>query len=300
VHSPTLGWRPSPGLRGEEFSTNSRGLRGSRELAYAKAPGERRIVVVGDSYTFANRYLYRSGGRRGVYRPVPDDEVYTSRLERALSGVTVVNLGVPGYGTDQQLLYLREEGLRYHPDLVVAAVFVDDLLRAQLSFRDYAKPFFVMEDGRLVLGGVPVPEPSAMAAAEPPPAPLSYLLTLSGAAVREAVFRLAPLGALPVDRLNEAIFDSMRDDVRRHGSRLLVVVIPTEDYDESPHRSERLLVEWGRRAGVPVLPLRDAFSAVASDERGRLFSQHWTPLGHQVAAAAIHEAIRREGLLGAD
>ena len=46
--------------------------------------------------------------------------------------------------------------------------------------------------------------------------------------------------------------------------------------------------------------LRDAFSAVPSDERGRLFSQHWTPLGHQVAAAAIHEAIRREGLLGAD
>jgi len=31
----------------------------------------------------------------------------------------VVNLGVEGYGTDQELLQLEHEGLAYHPDVVV-------------------------------------------------------------------------------------------------------------------------------------------------------------------------------------
>ena len=39
-------------------------------------------------------------------------------------GVEVLNLGVGGYGTAQQLLTLEEDGLRYRPDLVVLGFFL--------------------------------------------------------------------------------------------------------------------------------------------------------------------------------
>jgi len=39
-----------------------------------------------------------------------------------------VNLGVGGYGTTQAYLALREEGLRYAPDLVILAFFANDVL----------------------------------------------------------------------------------------------------------------------------------------------------------------------------
>ena len=35
-------------------------------------------------------------------------------------------MGVPGYGTDQEYLYLKTEGLRYHPDLVILCAFFND------------------------------------------------------------------------------------------------------------------------------------------------------------------------------
>ncbi len=38
----------------------------------------------------------------------------------------VINTGVPGYGADQEYLYLKTEGLKYHPDLVLLCAFYND------------------------------------------------------------------------------------------------------------------------------------------------------------------------------
>jgi lysophospholipase L1-like esterase len=90
--------------------TNDRGLR-DRPHALEKPPGTFRIVVLGDSFMEAYQ--------------VALEESLPFRLQERLAsrGVEVVNLGVGGYGTAQQLLYLEEEGLRYAPDLVVLAFF---------------------------------------------------------------------------------------------------------------------------------------------------------------------------------
>jgi hypothetical protein len=66
--------------------------------------------------------------------------VFDATFER--TGTEVLNLGVHGYGHDQMLLYLREEGLRYRPDVVLLGFVQIDMPRNQLSFRDYAKPRF--------------------------------------------------------------------------------------------------------------------------------------------------------------
>jgi hypothetical protein len=54
------------------------------------------------------------------------EESLAYRLEERLAsrGVEVLNLGIGGYGTAQQLLALEEEGLRYRPGLVVLAFYL--------------------------------------------------------------------------------------------------------------------------------------------------------------------------------
>ena len=66
--------------------------------------------MLGDSITFGTR--------------VRDFETFSYLLEHRSARYEVVNLAVEGYGTDQELLLLEDEGLRYHPDVVVLNVCV--------------------------------------------------------------------------------------------------------------------------------------------------------------------------------
>ena len=292
IYDPILGWRSRPNYRSKEFNLNSRGLRGTREYPYEKPVGERRIVVIGDSYSL--------GSFDTSFMPaIPDKAIYTALLEKILPGVSVINLGVDGYGTDQQLLSLRAEGFKYDPDLVVAAVFVDDLRRSTLSFRDYAKPRFELVDGKLALRGVPVPAPEVMAEAIKVRIPRSYVwATVRSAARTVTVAReRIPLGEMEVDRLNEAIFNTLREEVEQHEAKLLVVVIPYPTFAHKTDRSEKFLRAWSRRTGVSTLLLRDVFLSLSRDTQAELYVGHWTPLGHRIAAEAIYKKILEEELL---
>jgi hypothetical protein len=84
-------------LEGHRYtiSYNSHGYR-APEHAYAKPIGTQRVVVLGDSFTDGSE--------------VGDDELFTRKLEQALPGVEVVNLGVYGYQTAQELVTLEDRG----------------------------------------------------------------------------------------------------------------------------------------------------------------------------------------------
>ena len=87
---------------------NSHGWRDA-ERSFDKPAGVRRIVVLGDSFTF------------GV--GVDAVERYTDVLEKmAGSNLEVLNLGMNAVGPDQELLVLETDGLRYAPDFVVCVV----------------------------------------------------------------------------------------------------------------------------------------------------------------------------------
>lgn len=96
--------------------TNSRGMVGPDVAAtLAKAPGEFRIVVLGDSYTV--------GGQ------VPYEQTFPAVLERDLqaagyANVRVINAGVGGYTTFNESRLLAEDLDWMKPDLVVLAAFL--------------------------------------------------------------------------------------------------------------------------------------------------------------------------------
>jgi hypothetical protein len=125
---------------------NSDGLR-DREHAKQKPPDVFRIAVVGDSYAEAFQ--------------VAEDKAFWSVLERrladcpALAGrkVEVINFGVSGYGTAQELLTLREKVWDYSPDIVLLAVTTNndvlDNSRA-LKLTDEI-PYFTLDGDQLKL-----------------------------------------------------------------------------------------------------------------------------------------------------
>ena len=125
---------------------NSDGLR-DREHALPKPLNTFRIAVVGDSYAEAFQ--------------VDQEKAFWSVLERglrdcpALKGrdVEVINFGVSGYGTAQELLTLREQVWRYEPDVVLLAVTTnnDVLDNSRALKRTDEIPYFVIENGRLSL-----------------------------------------------------------------------------------------------------------------------------------------------------
>lgn len=145
------GWISKPNLRDMEvfgdkmLNTNSKGFRGKDEHAYDKDPNKLRILLLGDSFTFGDE--------------VSDNETYAYYLQEMLPQVEVINMGVHGYGHDQMLLLLREEGVNYKPDIVILGFLAMDMSRNLLNFRDYAKPRFDLDNGELKLIGTPVPRP---------------------------------------------------------------------------------------------------------------------------------------------
>lgn len=133
---PTRGWTllakvhtlSSQFGRTVPYETNSLGLR-DREHTYQKS-GTFRIVLLGDSFVEAQQ--------------VRLEDCLAQRLEAHWKNknVEVVNLGVSGYGTIQEYLYLVEEGLRYEPDLILLGFYamndVEDNSR-ELSFLTFGR-----------------------------------------------------------------------------------------------------------------------------------------------------------------
>lgn len=124
---------------------NSDGLR-DREHNKVKPPNTLRVAVLGDSYTEALQIPFESS-----FSAVLESKM---RACQASAGrdVEVINFGVSGYGTAQELVTLRNHVWQYSPDIVLLALTtsndISDNVR-ELKRVDQI-PFFVWRDGRLV------------------------------------------------------------------------------------------------------------------------------------------------------
>lgn len=154
--SSRLGWAHPPNgdllFERQEFRIpvhfSSAGLR-DREYPFRKPPGTVRVAWLGDSFVEALQ--------------VPFDSSAVKRLEAALNAAAppgvrfeVLNFGVSGYGTCQQLLCLEELALRFEPDWVLSQYYANDL-------DDDARTGLCAVDAAGVLQEVTPPAPAARA-----------------------------------------------------------------------------------------------------------------------------------------
>lgn len=136
-HDDDIGYVLTPGFEGEfkgsEFSVsvriNKTGLRG-KDLRILHEDSFR-ILCLGDSFTWG--------------WGTNDDEAYPAVLEKLLQDryphidLEVLNAGVSGYGTDEELEFLKKIGSQLKPNLVIVQFFAgndfdDNLYPANHSF----------------------------------------------------------------------------------------------------------------------------------------------------------------------
>lgn len=282
THSPTLGWALQPNLRNvtvgdKVLNTNARGLRGVQEYGYDRT-ANKRIIVLGDSFTFG--------------MDVSDDETYVAYLDKQLPRVEVLNFGVPGYGHDQMLIYFRDEGVKYRPDIVIIGFVELDLYRNMMNFKNYSKPQFKLDGNKkLYLTNTPVSPPEAFLSREFFRLKTFDLLTILQG---KLLWRLG----LQEERMNEvstAILDELIREIENIDATPVLVYLPL---DLVGGKKETFFQGYCQNRPIACLSLQEPFAQnIASDAEFRSYTDHWQPLAHKIAAEKIQEFLVEEGLL---
>lgn len=286
-YSPSRGWGVVPGLKqlpvfdGKTMNTNSRGLRGAKEYSYERVPGKSRVVLLGDSFTFGDE--------------VSDHETYVHHLERMYPNTEFINLGVSGYGHDQMLLYWKEEGVRYKPDLVILGFLYYDMERNLRKFRFYSKPKFVSRGGRLKLVNSPVPEPERLAAEEIFKLKTFDLIHM----LWQRIGWNTGINVKKMKSLSGQIMDEIVESVRASGAVPVFAYFSTEDdfiqYFSSPTEREEFFFDYCESSKVDCVSVRPAFiERLKAGETLDTYG-HWDPRGHEIAAQTISRFLDEKG-----
>lgn len=321
LYHPDLGWVNKPGEWRQEFnlgepipvSISNQGLR-DRTYQMPKPKNTRRILVLGDSFTWG----------WGVKVEDTFAKVLEKQLGRELPEIEVINAGVTGYGTDQELLWLEKIGYKFEPDIVIVFFFVNDLMDNSNSISyQIPKPIFVNDNGGLRLTNTPTPR-LVEELTDPPmaltsPAFLTHsssfriLLTRaqsqseaarwldrSGLASLETLEQIDP--KIPWFEQTNLLFKKIADRCKKLNAPLLIVLAPDSRSIGQPldqtspyfHLLGRL-----KEHRLEHLELNQVFTDHGLTQADLCLHNidaklnlHYSPAGHKIVAEAIHQIVR--------
>ena len=299
-----LGWAHEPGQEGifetPQFHTvvriNESGLR-DPEHSYERSNNIKRILVLGDSFAWGYG--------------VEESDRFSQLLEKALN-VEVINAGVSGYSTDQELLWYKSEGIKYETDLVILVLTGNDVgdNDRQLVNTIYYKPKFVIEEGKLVPIGYPVPQTSRQGK-------IIYFLSQRSALGYFLVQRYFDLrssyGNLRVNTVNAdalksktpsdshtfeltiALLDEIKTIAKSNNAEFMIVAtdrwwnVPSSatyaDFIQTVRKEEFLVLD------VEAIPGFDPAEMLIPDDG------HWSRQGHEFVASKVKDFIEGNRLI---
>ena len=320
-----------------EVSINSNGLR-DRENELQRRADTQRILMFGDSFVEG----------WGVSLNESVSKVLESLLQTEPTGesngggaVQVLNFGMAGFGTDQEMLLFDRSGRSYRPDLVIVLFYGNDLwnntTKMGIGMERGYKPFFrLAQDGHLRLRGVPVKrnrhwddegERSRERVWSERLGRHLYEHWHVYHLAHKALTKPVPMrqqrdfyeglygtGSSPrfekVWRLTARIIQEFQDRVRDAGAEMILVYVPSiVQVEEQNWRMKRDLhglvgefdlLKPNRRLrrisadlGLPFLDLHEDFVESLTGPALYYRDSHWNAAGHAVAAAAIHDFLKR-------
>ncbi len=277
---------------------NRLGLR-NREVG-PKPVGTLRVLFLGDSLIYSGE---TTAGP--LYTEVLEEQLQDS-VPSGFDRVEVVNAGIPGYTTYQELEFLKRHGLQMEPDLVVLG-FV---------FNDVFSPYLHRPTARRRLDYDPD----------------SRLHQFDGSRFPGALFRWSHLAHQTVLRLRKAyrslrdrpsfefewrgdfylawkpygwgeterLFGELQDVLKAREIPLAVVVFPVSEQVDPERRSlDEAYVEYPqtriaaicRERGIPMLDLTEAITQAGGAELYRDYL-HLKPEGNDVVAATVEPRLR--------
>jgi len=225
IKSSATGWPPW-----EDY--NSEGVR-DREHALAKPPGVRRLVCLGDSVTLGT----------GLAAEDAYPQLLQDRFDALGEPIEVLNVALGGWSTGQEHVAYTRIARKYHPDLVLLGVCLNDLPELH---NNLARP----------------------------PGPLRALYSASalvrwavGARAREIASIDELFSNRDAPRVREAFarffaeVEALEKDVRGDGARLALLVLPYRGQmapGGPPPTVQDEIAGFCRRRGLPMLDARAA------------------------------------------
>lgn len=288
------GWKQTSEFR-THVRVNSLGLRGP-EIEASPAAGTFRVLVLGDSFTFGAQ--------------VDEDETFVTRLGHYLrrgaerrgwpaGEIETINAGVDGWSTRDELVWLRAEGLRLQPDLVILMFFAGndpgenfDQARAaeragfavgpvapsvvsgvRQSLADHSVAYSLLETGVFL-----------KASAD---GPVGDETPVAGQRARRST---DPARKQRGWEISSDLVGEMNATLDGVGTPFLLVGIPTVEHVLDSERPPTPISQIGAAVGVPTIDLLMPFRALGAGLRSDLYfvrDRHWTRVGHDVAARHV-------------
>ena len=297
---------------------NSKGLR-DYEIEYSKLNGTKRIALLGDSFI--------------VGYELPLNKTISKVLEKKLNEnnknakYEAINMGLRGFGTTGEAVFLEKDGIKYNPDIVVLNLFVgNDITKIDFG----------------VSGSIPKEVFENNDDLENISLPVTKIQKLKHFIFRN-YFTYSYVNKLMNDIKNKGIDAGYYNDIAetinkewtanteeklekaevilRHlkrytekkGIKLLVVLVPArEQVDERKlselvekfgfgksqmdiQKAQRILLQFGKESNIPMLDLLLEFRKRNMNNSFYFETDgHWNEKGNQLAAQLIFEELKKE------
>jgi hypothetical protein len=117
IRDPEIGWIVRPNRAASGDYTNAQGIRATPGHLYTPDPpeGKVRIVTLGDSFVYCLQ--------------VKNGETWQDYMEEIRNDVELLNLGIPGGGTDQAFLRWKRDGSRFKPQIAILGIWPGNVFR---------------------------------------------------------------------------------------------------------------------------------------------------------------------------
>lgn len=258
-----LGWFPIPNSDKEfmgshmiQVKNNSLGF---RDIEHGEKK-KKRIAFLGDSYLWGY--------------DVEQDERFTEKLRPLLPNYEILNMGVSGYGTDQEFLLLEKWFDHLQPDVVFLLFFSgNDFVDNSSNERyGYYKPYFTINNNKLTLQGTPVPTCKKYFSKEYP--------TLHKSKLIEFLYLNVLTRKKTFDDPTIPLIKKLKEFVHSKGSTFYLAFAVNADNGQDCH--------FCKTENIEHVFLTNPFKYTTQ-------GMHWTPKGHDFAKEKLYDFILSKG-----
>jgi hypothetical protein len=296
-YDENLGWRGVPNLRTAYFSkdfhvTVSHDPSGYRNISPPYITGKNNFLLLGDSYAWG--------------WGVEDNQTATAVFNSKNKKLHLYNLGIAGYGTDQEFIGLQKHlalnpGSRYKGAILLFYMNdLDDISSAERY--GYPKPYYIYDEkNQLVLANIPTPRKSVpqdiLVTEKPSPNHWSQKIQLINFAGKVIFEKLKPASPdekkIITDRENSSIdlATKILDGIKKFcmPKKMFFHVVFLMTADTEKHEQE-LLVKLSEELAKKNI----GYSFFYSKKFPRTdlwLDAHYTPYGQALLAEHIAEVI---------